>query len=100
EHRGVWQERPDVGGSRDRGHRDGWSESMAWGTGARAQEQDVPAAGGQKGPHSEAKQPEEKTTGDRNDTRSGCADGDDVGAGANLRSRLATGATRVPLWRK
>lgn len=75
-------------------------EAMAWGTGARAQEQDVPAAGGQKGPHSEAKQPEEKTTENRDDTRPGCADGDDVGAGANLRSRPATGATRVPLWRK
>ena len=62
------------------GHRDGWSESMAWGTGARAQGQDLSTASGQTGLHSEAEQQENATSGDRDDTRPGCSDGGDAGA--------------------
>src|SRR5882757_5448176 len=54
-------------------------ESMARGTGARAQEQDVSTASGQTGLHSETEQQENATSGDRDDTRSGCSDGGDAG---------------------
>src|SRR5229473_932487 len=42
---------------------------MAWGTGARAQGQDLSTASGQTGLHSEAEQQENATSGDRDDTR-------------------------------
>src|SRR5580700_555029 len=85
-----------IQGSRDPGYRNRL-EPMAWGTGARTQGQDLSTASGQTGLHSETEQQENATSGDRDDTRSGCPDGGDAGPRTHLRSRPAARAIRVPL---